>query len=238
MVSSLSRLSLVASFAVIGVFAGESHAQNALNDVPYWRASEGLWEGENTYFDDTMDYNVRDYASLSRVELDGTSYREVEHRFYPHGLGTERYANGLAQAGEGVELIQIYTGTLVDEAGTVELPRATSRASANGAGATYRVLSDNDAVRLRVDPETGTEAYRYYVTLVGANNRYKSNFGLRYEGDNIGGLRAFILYRDQRIDGATFDARRAALRAKYNVTVLNEPDPNSSNGWKITRIAE
>jgi hypothetical protein len=223
---------------LIFCFAAAAQAQPVLSDVPYWRASAGLWEGQNTYFDDTMDYNVRDYASLSRVELDGAGYRETEYRFYPQGLGTERYAGGLAQPGEGVELIQVYTGTLVDGDGTVDLPPASSRASANGAGAMYRVLSDNDAVRLRVDPETGTEAYRYYVTLVGGDHRYKSNFGLRYEGENIGGLRAFILYRDQRIDSETFDQRRAALRAKYNVTVLNEPDPESETGWKVRRIAE
>ncbi len=233
----MHRLYFIAALVAMASGGAAPHAQTVLSDVPYWRASAGLWEGQNTYFDDAMDYNVRDYASLSRVELDGIHYRETEYRFYPHGLGTERYADGLAQPGEGVELVQVYTGTLVDGDGTVALPRATSRASANGSGATYRVLSDNDAVRLRVDPETGTEAYRYYVTLVGDEHRYKSNFGLRYEGENAGGLRAFILYRDRRIDSSAFEVRRAALRAKYNVTVLNAPDPGFASGVAITRLS-
>jgi hypothetical protein len=229
------------AFAVLFLaygLTGAAQAQPALSEIPFWRASAGWWEGENTYFKSDMSYQVRDYASIAHVEIDGTAYRETEYRFYPHGTGTERYAGGLATDGEGVELIQVYTGSLTDDAGTVDLPPGSGRASANGAGATYKVLSDTDAVRLRVDPDKGTESYRYYVTLVGDGHRYKSNLGLLYEGDNVSGLRAFILYREHRMDGAAFEARRAALRAKYNVTVLNEPDADAPDGWTISRIAK
>ena len=227
LVSEWTLALLFAAGAAIG-HAQTSAAGNQpeLASFPFWQQMAGCWEGDNTYFDSNMDYTVRTYNSLVKIELSGATFRETEHRFYPAGVGPSRYAKGLARPGEGVELVVVTTGELIDDAGSLGSIRMDHTALSSGPNVVYRVLSNNDGVRLNTNPDTGVDTYRMYFNFITPDRRLRSNVGLYSKADEkLGGLRAFILYRDHRIQPATFAARRAALRQLHNVTVINESDP-------------
>lgn len=219
---------------------GNLSAQNAnapsetvLGDFPFWQKMAGWWEGDNTYMDSDMNYLVRSYNSLVRIELDGRHFREVEHRFYPAGLGSSRYGKGLEQPGEGIEIVVTKTGELIDEGGTLGKLRSDHLEGSSGS---YRLLGNNDAVRLNPNPKTGVDAYRMYFNFVTPDRRLRSNVAIHSEGENIGGLRAFILYRDHRIDSSAFDARRAALRKIHDVKLLSVADSDNPGQSRVTRL--
>jgi len=210
---------------------------SSLSDFPFWQTMAGWWESNNTYVDADMNYLVRSYNSLIHIQLDGRVYRETEHRFYPAGQATGRYGNGLMGPGEGIEVIVKYTGQLIDDAGTVGMVSADHTARSWPSDVTYHMLSNNDAVRVNTNNATKLDSYRFYITVVNPNRRYRSNFGLISEGEeNLGGLRAFILYRDRRIDSSTFEVRRSALRAKHVVKVLSVADPDKPGFSLVARL--
>ena len=217
----------------------DARAQSAssLSDFPFWQKMAGWWESDNTYMDADIDYLVRSYNSLVHVELDGKQYRETEHRIYPAGLGATQYGKDIAKPGEGIELVVITTGELIDDKGTLGNIRVDHTFMSSGPGIAYHVLSNNDAVRINTNSETGVDTYRYYINIVTPDRRYRSNFGLISDGEqNVGGLRAFILYRDRRIDAAVFDARRKALREKNAVAVTSVADPHNPGRSLVTRL--
>ncbi len=220
-----------------GVYAqNTSNSAAALVDFPFWQKMSGWWESDNTYMDSDMNYLVRSYSSLVHIELDGGNFREVEHRFYPEGLGASRYGKGLEKPGEGIEVVVTTTGQLIDDDGTLGMIRGDHLEAAMNPENQYRLLSDNDAVRLKPNGETGVDAYRMYFTFVTANRRLRSNVAIHSEGEHIGGLRAFILYRGQRIDPSAFDGRRAALRKEHNVKLLSIADPENPGQSRVTRL--
>jgi hypothetical protein len=239
MVRAISAVALVLligmSGSVVGQNAGAS-AEAALADFPFWQKMSGWWEGDNTYMDSDLNYLIRSYSSLVRIELKGGHFREVEHRFYPEGLGASRYGKGLEKPGEGIELVVTTTGELIDGDGTVGMIRADHLEGSAAPHNRYRLLSDNDAVRLKPNLKTGVDTYRMYFTFVTADRRLRSNVAIHSEGEDIGGLRAFILYRDQRIDSSAFDARRAALREKHKVKLLSVADPDKPGQSRVTRL--
>lgn len=222
------------------VFAGSASAQDAkLSDFPFWQNMSGWWASENTYFDSDMDYTVRAYNSLVHIELDGKTFTESEHRFYPAGIATTRYGEGLMGPGEGVELVIITTGELIDDQGTLGKVRMDHSSGPFDPTVTYNVLSDNDGVRVRPNAKTGIDTYRMYFNFTTPNHRFRSNLGLLYEdGEDIGGFRAFILYRDKRIQRSDFKAMRAEYRARHNVKVLRIADPNNPGKALVTRLED
>ena len=208
-----------------------------LSDFPFWRKMSGWWEGDNTYMDSDMKYLVRSYNSLVHIELHGRRFHEIEHRFYPAGLGATRYGKGLAQAGEGIELVVTTTGELIDDSGALGSILIDHSASSSGPNVVYRMLGDNDGVRLNTNPETGVDSYRMYFNFITPDRRLRSNVGLHSDGDEkLGSLRAFILYRDHRIDPTTFEARRAALRKTHNVKVISLADPDNPGQSRVARL--
>ncbi|NKB43696.1 MAG: hypothetical protein GKS03_05395 [Alphaproteobacteria bacterium] len=227
----------IAAFGFL-VLAGSASAQDAkLSDFPFWQKMSGWWASENTYFTADMDYTVRSYNSLVHIELDGKKFTESEHRFYPAGIATTRYGNGLMGPGEGVELIIITTGELVDDEGTLGNVHMDHSSGPFDPSVEYRVLSNDDGVRVRPNAKTGIDTYRMYFNFTTPNHRFRSNVGLLYEeGQDIGGLRAFILYRDKRMTGDDFKAKRAEFRARHNVKVLRVVDPDNPGKSLVTRL--
>jgi len=218
----------------VGLYAQQT---SSLSDFSFWQTMAGWWESDNTYVDADMNYLVRSYNSLIHIKLDGRIYRETEHRFYPAGQATGRYGNGLMGPGEGIEVIVKYTGKLIDDAGTVGMVRADHTGRSWPSDVTYHMLSRNDAVRINTNKLTKLDSYRFYINVVTPDRRYRSNFGLISDGEeNLGGLRAFILYRDRRIDSSTFDTRRSALRQKHVVKVLSVADPDNQGRSLVARL--
>lgn len=234
MVGNLRVVSLFLLAFTTPVFG---QTEKVLTDFPFWQKSAGVWESENTYMDADMNYLVRSYSSLVRIELRGRQYVEVEHRFYPAGQSTDRYGQGLMGPGEGVELVVNTTAELIDDKGTLGNIIIDHAGSSQGPNAAYRVMSNNDAVRINTNPETGVDNYRMYFNFTTPDRRYRSNFGLLGSDEtNLGGLRAFILYRDKRINAADFESRRQALRQRYNVKVISVADPDPERRSIVSRL--
>jgi hypothetical protein len=238
-VSGISRpaLLLLLGLVTIGHAQDPQPDKTELSDFPFWQKMAGWWESDNTYMDAEMDYLIRAYSSLVHIQLDGRHFRETEHRFYPAGLGTSRYAGGLAGPAEGVELVVNTTGELIDASGTLGSIRVDPQVASSGPNVFYRVLSEHDGVRVNTNPETGLDTYRMYFNFTTPDRRYRSNFGLLSEdNESAGGLRAFILYRGRRIEPSTFQSRRAALRERYNVGVISAADPNTTGQFRARRL--
>ena len=215
----------------------ETDEQIGLSQFPFWQKMAGWWESDNTYMDSDLNYLVRSYNSLVHIQLVGRRFHETEYRFYPAGLGASRYGKGLEKPGEGIELVVTTTGELIDDSGTLGNILMDHSASSTGPNVLYRMLSDNDGVRLNTNPKTGVDNYRMYFNFVTPDRRLRSNVGLYSENDeNLGGLRAFILYRDRRIDPATFATRRASLRKKHNVKLMSVADPDHPRRSRVTRL--
>ncbi|MDE0799676.1 MAG: hypothetical protein OSB02_02925 [Rhodospirillaceae bacterium] len=233
-------MKLLRAVVTLGLFviAGNASAQDTkLSDHPFWKNMSGWWASENTYFTSDMDYTVRSYNSLVFIELDGTKFRESEHRFYPAGIATSRYGEGLMAEGEGIELIIITEGELIDDEGTLGNIQTDHAGGPNDPAVVYNVLSDNDGVRLKPDPKTGVDAYRMYFNFTTPKHRFRSNFGIVYdEAEDVGALRAFILYRDKRMEGSDFKAKRAAFREHNNVKVISVADPGNPGQSLVTRL--
>ena len=47
---------------------------------------------------------------------------------------------------------------------------------------------------------------------------------------------AFVLYRDRRIDAASFAARRGELRAKHGVAAISVADPDNPGKSRVSRL--
>jgi hypothetical protein len=239
--NTFARVSLVLLSIVAGACV---HAQDAptgdaadLSDFPFWRQMSGTWESENTYFDSDMDYQVRAYNSLVRIELAGRQFRETEHRFYPAGLGPSRYGKGIEKPGEGIELVVKTTGELIDGAGTLGNIWTDHSVGSSDPNVVYRILSRNDGVRVKTNTDTGVDNYRMYFNFITPDSRLRSNVGIHSAAeDNLGHLRAFILYRDLRVDPTVFEARRAALRKRHNVRVISVANPDGSGRSLVTRL--
>lgn len=237
---AISKLALVFLLGVGTTACAEdpdASGGQALADFPFWQKMSGWWESDNTYMDSGMDYLIRSYSSLVHIELVGNQFHETEHRLYPAGLGASRYGKGLEKPGEGVEVVVTTTGELIDDSGSLGNIFMDHSASSSGPNVVYRMLSDNDGVRLNTNPDTGVDAYRMYFTFTTADRRLRSNVGLYSKADeDLGSLRAFILYRDRRIAPSTFEARRAALRKKHNVKVLSVADPDNPGQSLVNRL--
>lgn len=235
-------MKLFRAVVALGLFviAGSASAQDTkLSDYPFWQNMSGWWASENTYFTSDMDYTVRSYNSLVYIELDGTKFRESEHRFYPAGIATSRYGKGLMAEGEGIELIVVTTGDLIDDQGTLGSIQTDHAGGPSDPAVVYNILGDNDGVRLKPNPKTGIDTYRMYFNFTTPNHRFRSNFGIVYdEAEDVGALRAFILYRDKRIDRSAFKAKRAEFRERNNVKVISVADPDNPGQSLVTRLEE
>ncbi len=233
------KLGMFLLLSVVASGRAEYKAQDEellLADFPFWQKMSGWWESDNTYLDSDMNYLIRSYNSLVHIELRGRRFYETEYRIYPAGLGATRYGKGLEKPGEGIEVVVETTGELIDAAGSLGNIFMDHSASSGGPNVVYRMLGDHDGVRLNTNPKTGVDVYRMYFSFVTPDRRLRSNVGLHSEGDARGSLRAFILYRDRRIEPSAFEARRAALRKAHNVRMISVADPNNPGQSLVTRL--
>lgn len=208
--------------------AGIAQAETQLRDFPYWRAMDGWWRAENTYFDGALNYNERSYSSLVRVELIGRRYRETEYKFYPPGKLAQQAGRGQLPADAGIETVTILEGELADASGTVKL---------SGAGnSSIQMLSPDTGVRVTANPVSGVDTYRMFIFSVAPDKRYRSNFGIVSDvqgagaanalpGSVLGDLRGFSLFREDRIAPLEFDIWRQRFRVRHTIRAIAEAGP-------------
>jgi hypothetical protein len=236
---ALRRLAmLVIAMPVVVAHASEPR----LSDFAFWRANEGWWRSENTYFDRNLDYNIRSYNSVVHVELDGATYRETEYKFYPPGKMAQGLGAGRTGADEGVETVTLIVGQLQDASGTVRLKQSVPAYAGNEV-TEIRVLGADNGMRVTTDPATGFDSYRMLVTLPSPDRRYIANFGLvssnagpgaanAAPGAAMGDLRGFSLFRSSRVSGDEFDRLRHEFRERNKVAAIVEP---GANGTPVVR---
>lgn len=227
----MRKLAMLA--VVMPAFAAQA-AEPSLADFPFWRANEGWWRSDNTYFDSRLDYNIRGYNSVVHIELDGRTYRETEYKSYPPGKMATGLSMGQATADEGVETVTVTVGSLVDASGTVRVT-ATIPAFPGSELTEFRPLGVDTGMRATRNPATGFDSYRMVVTLPAPDKRYVANFGL-VSGTTgpgaahaapdaaVGDLRGFSLFRASRIAGNEVEQWRKAFRELNKVAVTVEPD--------------
>jgi len=171
----MKRIATLVLQVLLVMASATATAEPALKDFEFWSASAGWWVSDNTYLDRKMDYNIRAYHSVVHIELDGTRYRETEYKTYPTGPIATSLGRGMTQADEGVEVVTVMTGTLVDGAGTVRL---SAIGPAMGPVTELRPLSPDTALRATSDATTGLDSYRMFITLPTPERRYILNLGL------------------------------------------------------------
>jgi hypothetical protein len=200
-------------------------AQNALADFAYWRAMAGWWRADNTYMDGALNYNIRSYNSLVHVEIDGRVYRETEYKFYAPSKLAMQNGRGQVSEGEGIEVVSVMSGELIDNRGTVQL--------AGGDGTIVQVLSPDTGVRVTPNAATGVDTYRMFIFAPASDKRYRSNFGIVSDRTGagaanaapdakLGDLRGFSLFREDRIAAADVDRWRAEFQARNQVKAIVE----------------
>lgn len=228
---------LLAAFATS---VGQATEQASLADYPFWNLVSGWWRAESTYLDANLDYKIRSYHTIVHVEINGTSYRETEYKFYPPGSMATAYGLGQVRDGEGVETVSILSGELADAAGTVRIvgtsPVGQGEAARREEEQTVvRVLGPDAGVRITPNPVTGVDTYRMFIFLPTPDRRYRSNFGIVSDrtgagaanappGAVFGDLRGYSLFREARIAPGEFERWRAEFRRLNSVSAVVEPD--------------
>lgn len=213
---------------------GTAAAEPALQDFNFWRASAGWWVSDNTYLDRNLDYNIRAYHSVVHIELNGARYRETEYKTYPPGPIAGWLGKGVTQADEGVELVTVMTGTLIDEAGTVRLTATEPRMGAEPV-TQLRLLAPDTALRATGDDTTGLDSYRMFITLPTPQRRYILNLGLVSADSGPGAanaaphaepgdLRGFAIFQGRRIEAEDAETWRARFRELHRVGAIVQAD--------------
>jgi len=138
-----------------------------------------------------------------------------------------------------VEFVTKTVSKLIDATGTVESITVNDAPVPPGRVQQIEVLGDMDARRVTMDPETDMQYYRYRISFTSPNSRIRTNLGLSPNADtNTNAVRAFILYKDQRVAPESFEERRAALRDLHNVQVISSLDPDNPGQLAIARLSE
>jgi len=202
-------------------------AEAKLEDILFWRTSAGFWVSDNTYFNQSLDYNIRSYNSIVQVELEGRSFRETEYKFYPPGKMATGYGAGQVMPDEGIEVVTVTEGEMADDRGSVSISSISP-----GFGGQWinriDVLTDDTAVRVTSHPGGSTDSYRMFITMPAADRRYVVNFGLVDKADGEAGqpgdLRGFSLFRGRRIGREAFEDTRERLRQINRVAALATAD--------------
>jgi hypothetical protein len=206
-------------------------AADGLGDVPFWRGSAGCWASENSYFNPQMDYNLKSYASILCVRIEGEAMIETEIKYYPASAMASGYAGGLLRAGEGVEVVNLAEGRRADEAGRVRLTRTVPVFGPSQETTEIVPVSDDTALRQTRLAGEAHDSYRMIVTLPAPDRRYRLNLGLVSAAggaQEAGDLRGFSIFRERRIADAEVAALRAALRQRFAVGVVVRADPQGA----------
>jgi pimeloyl-ACP methyl ester carboxylesterase len=202
-----------------------------LGAIPFWAASAGWWQSDNTYLDGAMNYNERAYNSIVQVEIDGRQVRETEYKFYAPGKLAAAYGRGRTTPEEGIEVVTTTVGEQIDAAGTVRITQVSPKQEGTDA-MTIAVLSRDTAVRTVPNAQSGVDSYRMFITLPTQDRRHVANLGIvSTAGDAHGApgdLRGFSLFRGQRIAAKEFERRRAELRQRNSVHAIVVAGPDGA----------
>ncbi len=227
----MSGVHAVLVLGALAVCSGSvQSSQKALQSFPFWQASQGFWVSDNTYFNHAMDYNLRAYNSIVKVELQDGEVTETEYKFYPPSKLAMGYGAGKIGPDQGIEVVTVMKGVLLDDAGTVRIS-SVSPDYGSSALTTIEILNRDTAVRTTKDSVGSTDSYRMLITMPTATKRYVANFGLIADPKTVGAvatelgdLRGFSLFRGSRIDEKDFKRVRAALRQSNHVTAIVRGD--------------
>ncbi|TXS92011.1 hypothetical protein FV139_14900 [Parahaliea maris] len=203
--------------------------ENRLGDFEYWQQSEGWWLGNNSYMDGQMNYRVKQYHTITGIAVEDGKVVETEYKFFPPGEGSAFASGGKVGADRGIEIITISEHARADSAGTVR--QVSIRPDLAGSnGMETRLVAPDSAIRRVLDPVSGYEHYRQFISLNPRDKRYVINMGLVSESADehadIGSLRGFAVSRAERIAADRVESERARLRVLHAVggTVSSAPD--------------
>jgi pimeloyl-ACP methyl ester carboxylesterase len=192
-----------------------------LEQVAFWRANAGLWQGEDSYLGADGERKIDGYANLTETRLAGDLLEEEEFRFYAPSAMASAMAGGLLRAGEGVEVRRLLKGRMADGGGrVVMLP------GFNGQGpdkaVEMRALADGVGMMTVRSANGGLDQYRVHYDVTAPDRRIRNTMGLEPDGS----LRAIALYRETRQTAREKAALLAALRARFKVAVIVEGGPD------------
>lgn len=216
--------------AAVGLFALQTPAvARDLDEIPFWRANEGWWVSENTYFAPSLDYNVRNYSSLVRIEVDARRVVETEYKFWPPGRMAAQAGRGLSREGEGVEQVTVKTFERTDDEGTARLISMEPAMALPGKVTTVRVTGADTAQQIVRDPSEPFDHYRMFISMPTPERRYLISYGLvsvAGAGAEPGSLRGLSTFHGRRIQQSDFERLRADMRRKYAVRVIVTAGPD------------
>jgi hypothetical protein len=230
----MKRIATALLHAVLATAGATAAAGPALQDFDFWRASAGWWVSDNTYLDRNLDYNIRAYHSVVHVEVIDGLYRETEYKTYPPGPIATWLGQGTTQAEEGVELVSVITGELIDAEGTVRMT-AIAPSFGEQPPTEIRLLSPDTALRATGDETTGLDSYRMFITLPTPDRRHILNLGLVSSDSGPGAanaapdarpgdLRGFSIFRGRRIEAGDADTWRSHFRELHRVGAIVQAD--------------
>ena len=225
-------LRLFASALCAAFMAGPAAAKDFV-EFPVWKAMEGLWHGDLSYYAGDGSYRIHPYNALFRIELDGEKFHQQNWMYYPPDHpSTAALSEGLAGPGEGVEFIVNNWGEAIDDEGTMKTIKIDHRFDFEG-GERAIVVNDYVVVYSYHNAVSGALQHLQMVNLGVPNMRVRTAQGFdpnefivdAETGDqqpNPGYTkpRSFSSFRETRVPVEDFDKLRAELREKYNVTVV------------------
>ncbi len=214
-----ARLVFLALLSLLPV-PGMADAVAELEKVPYWQRSAGWWLGTNSYFDGDMNVRLREYHTITGFELRGDRVIETEYKFYPPGDASPFLSYGEIPVSQGVELVTVSEHIASDAAGSVR--QETIRPQiVESTGMQTDVVAADSAIRRVIDPLSGFEHYRQYVSLNPPERRYVLNMGVASDPNDpdkdVGALRGFAVSRAVRIAAEDVEAERLRLRQHHAV---------------------
>ncbi|MFV8819325.1 hypothetical protein [Haliea sp. E17] len=199
---------------------GVAQAAMNLGDVPFWQHAAGWWLGTNSYFDGDMNPRLREYHTLTGIEVRGDRVIETEYKFYPPGEASPYLSYGQILASQGVELVTISEHVAIADTASVRQESIRPEIVESG-GMETRVVAEDSAIRRVLDSQTGYEHYRQYVSLNPPDRRYILNMGMVSDpndtGAGLGGLRGFAISRGIRISADDVEGQRERLRRVHAV---------------------
>ncbi len=219
--SSLRFMPLTAVLVILIVPAlTRAESRTDLRYIDFWRQSAGWWLATSSYFDGDMNVRLHEYHALTLVEVQRDRVVETEYKFYPPGDVSPALSDGRVPAVKGLELVTVSEHMAIGAEGSVR--QVSVRPAVAGAAAmeTHVVAADS-GIRRVVDPDSGFESYRQYVSLNAAGKRYVLNMGLLSSPElkpaELGALRGFAISRAVRIEADQVETERARLRVLHSV---------------------
>jgi len=242
------RLWAIALAAGAALSAGPLAAKGFV-EFPVWKAMEGLWYGDLSYYSGDRSYRIHPYNALFRIELDGEKFHQQNWMYYPpDSPSAAALSEGLAGPGEGVEFIVNNWGEAIDDQGTMKTIKIDHRFDFEG-GERAIVVNDYVVVYSYHNANSGVLQHLQMVNLGVPGMRVRTAQGFDPDemvadadtvearpNPNFTKPRSFSSFRETRVPVEDFEKHRAELREKYNVTVVVRAGATPDDPWIVERI--